>query len=299
MHFINRWITIFCWICTFLCAGSLTKTFAGNSIADSLYRAGQYYDAAIEYEREGFVVPVNSTKTIALINKAKCLALLGKYEDGEHCLGRIEYSGLPDSLVYQGRYEYALCAYLGQDFGNAESQLLQLQFFVPDSMLTRESLPLFSLVLNELHKWEEAKQKLLNYVRLSSVPLQTKDSINQVINEVYAHKKFPKLKSLKKAQTLSYILPGTGQIYAGYFWEGAASASIQLAALAFTGYCVYVHYYIAAFVAGYSTFQKFYMGGINRLEYLVGKKNYELTRAYNDPLKEKILSIQEKVTQSL
>ena len=297
MHFTKKWIGILCWICIFLCAGFLTKTQASAAfnVADSLFEKQQYYAAAIEYERLGFTANNNNEKTLALIKKSNCLNLIGKYEDAARCMGRVNYNNLPDTLIYKSKYQYAISAYLAKDFGNAESQLLQMQFFVPDSNITYTALPLFCLILNEQQKWAEAKIKLMDYVRLSPSPQATKDSIYKEIELMYATKAIPKMKSLKKAQTLSYILPGTGQMYAGYFWEGAASAAIQLAALSLTAYCVYVHYYVAAFVGGYSIFSKFYLGGINRLEYLVGKTNYERSRKFNDIAKEKTIGFQEKL----
>ena len=88
---------------------------------------------------------------------------------------------------------------------------------------------------------------------------------------------------------MSSLLPGLGQVYAGYFWEGFVNASLQLISLAFTGGAIYLKYYITSFMVGYTTFYRFYRGGQNRAEFLANQHNYEKTRDYNTRLKKIIL----------
>jgi len=131
----------------------------------------------------------------------------------------------------------------------------------------------------------------VKWISLTDPRPAVKDSLLIIISEIYHAGDYPKFKKLKKAQTLSTFLPGAGQLYAGYLGEGLTNVSLQLAALAFTGYAFLSHYYLTAFIVGYGIFSKFYIGGINRLEYLVNKKNYELLRGYNHRLKEEIIDL--------
>jgi hypothetical protein len=81
------------------------------------------------------------------------------------------------------------------------------------------------------------------------------------------------------------ILPGVGQLYAGYFWEGALNVTLQLAGLGFTGLCIWQKYYFTGAFVGFSIFQKFYGGGINRTQFLVEKRNHIKIRTFNDEIK--------------
>lgn len=261
--------------------------------ADSLKQAGRYDYASIEYERAYFYADDVSTRAAALLRKAECLKAVEKFDMAEKCLMRMNYFGLADSMTYQARYEAALCAYLAGHFANAESQLMQL--FIPGSVknpqLTAGALPIYTLVLNELQKWEEAKQKFHEWVGFLDLPSHAKDSLYDHIENLYSKKNQPKLKKQGTAKVLSSIIPGSGQVYAGYFWEGVANAFLQGTTLLLTAYGIYTGYYITSVVVSFGLFQKFYAGAIVRTEYLVEKKNYELTRKYNDALKKKIISI--------
>jgi len=288
----------YCLICIFLCAGFITESFSANNKfrkADSLFLSGKYYPAAVEYERVIYVSANNGVRTVALLKKAECLKQLAKYAEAEKECARIIYSDLNDTLIAQSRYENALCAYLAGDFSNAENQLVQMNAFVKDSSLTNNSLPLFALVLNELQRWEEAKVHVLHAIDLLQVSSVEKDSLKKNVNELYSPKNYPRLKNLLKAQKMSAFLPGLGQLYAGYFWEGAASAFLNAVSLGAMGYyIVFEKLYFTGIMAGSAVFSKFYMGGSNRLEYLVEKKNYTLLRSYNNMLKATVLKIDRK-----
>ena len=279
--------------CIFLCAGFLIKSGSAENIfreADSLFLIGKYYPAAVEYERNAFLSANNSARTMALLKKAECLKQLENYSEAEKTTERIIFTSLSDTLLAEARYQSALCAYLAGDFSNAESQLLQMHSFIKDNSLTKNSLPLYALVLNELQRWNDAKEKIIKAIDGSELHAPEKDSLIKDINKLYVPENYPHLKNLLKAQKMSAFLPGLGQLYAGYFWEGAASAFLNVASLGLTGYFIYTKLYFSAAAIGTSVFSKFYLGGSNRLEYLVAKKNYKLLRGYNDHLKNVIVN---------
>jgi len=241
-----------------------------------------YKTAALEYEYLCFTAPDNDARTRALVGKAECLKRMGLYADAEACMKRLLPDGLPDSLSYTVYYQTALCAYLASDFEYAQSQLLQLRAFVKDSALVRSALPLHALILNELQRWIEAEGVLLLYVKES-----TRDSVR----ELYNHHRIPRLKNSNKAVRLSTFLPGFGQAYLGYWGEGAVNASLQLGSLVFIGYNLWSAQYFTALTVGTGMLQKFYVGGIHRTEFLTKEKNYQLSRAFNDAAKMKILEL--------
>jgi tetratricopeptide (TPR) repeat protein len=277
----------------FLFAGYLTEPAqGGNSFgkADSLFLAGNYYPASVEYERAAFLSSGNAVRTLALLKKAECLQQTGNFTEAEKITERIVYTNLSDTLIAESHYQGALCSYLAGNFSNAENHLLQMHTFIRDSSLIENSLPLYALVLNELQRWPEAKEKALKAINNAAVSPVEKDTLRIRINKLYTAENYPHMKNLLKAQKMSAFLPGLGQLYAGYFWEGAASAFLNVASVGFMVYCVYTKLYFTGVITGSGVFSKFYTGGSNRLEYLVGKRNYKVLRKYNDQLKSVILN---------
>ena len=286
-------ILLSCCFLLFSCAHSFGEVpiDIGRGEADSLFRIGNFYPAAVEYERNAFLSVNNSDRAISLLKKAECYKQLNNYSEAEKTTERIIYTNLSDTLLAEARYQSALCSYLAGDFSNAESHLLQMHSFMKDSSLTKNSLPLYALVLNELQRWDEAKEKTLKAINLSEINSAQKDSLRKNVNALYVPQNYPRLKKLLKAQKMSAFLPGLGQLYAGYFWEGTASAFLNVASLGLSGYFIYETLYFTAVTAGTSVVSKFYLGGTNRLEYLVAKKNYKLLRNYNNQLKMLIVKI--------
>ena len=312
----------FLWTCTFLFAGFLSSpaiTLGGGetlvpeavhdpggmrielqvenrtgnpfSYPDSLFNSYEFRAASMEYEYAGFFSESKMMRTEALLRKSECLKQMQLFEEAELTLGRLNYEDLPDTLVYRGHFQSALCSYLAGNFSNAESHLLQLNYFLHDTLLTRTSLPLFALVLNELEKWPEARSKLLLAVQQASIPASVKDSLTANINDLYKKKNLPHKKNLTKALIFSSILPGTGQIYAGYFWDGIASLLFNAATISFVGYNIATKYYFTTGSSLTNIFHMFYSGGLNRVDFLIKKKNYLILRTFNDQAKAKILGM--------
>lgn len=281
-------------ICIFLCGifSTNAQTDKIELIADSLFATRNLNKAAIQYEKAYFFSTDNTIKTKLLIKRSNCYKQQFDFKKSIKVLERIDYDNLDDSLHFQARFEIALCSYLDGNFGNAESNIIQCLYYIPDTAFIYSILPLYALVLNELNKWGDAKEQLLIWTRWNVDFEETaKTNFVNFVNEKYTEKNYPKLKSETKAVRLATFVPGTGHWYAGAFWEGVASASFQIVGLGLAVYCVWYKYYFTAFMSGYGFFQRFYMGGRERVKYLVKKKNYERIRKYNNPIKEVLTPI--------
>ena len=246
-------------------------------------------DAIIAYEFAAYTANNNSARTIALIKKADCLINAGKTEAGEKNLARLNYYSLTDSLQYQARYKAALYTYLNKNFEESASQLEMIAQFLPDS-LSMKSKPLYALTLNELRKWSEAEAQLRQwnaYYHLNdSAEFST---VNSAITAAYSPKNYPKFKDPAKAQIWAQIIPGSGQLYSGYVFDAAFTSAMVLSGIGIAAYGVLVaKYYVTGIILGYGVFQRFYIAGQNRSEYLAKKKNYKTKRFYNDNLKDLI-----------
>jgi hypothetical protein len=281
-------------ICIFRCAGYSATEAEINLLfkkADSLYLLKQYQLAGIHFDQIAYLAFDNTIKTNALLKKADCYLERKEFAKAEIVLSRIYYADLNDSLIFNCRFKTALASYLNSNFGEAESQVIQAKSFISDTNLVYQIYPLYVLILNESRKYEEAKHALIAYVKH-----HVKDSLSSLklikeIESYYQLGKIPIMKNPEKAKKLSMFLPGTGQIYAGYFWEGALNVSLQLVGLGFTGLCIWNKYYFTGAFVGFSIFQKFYGGGMNRAQFLAEKRNYVNARKFNDNAKNIVMSI--------
>jgi len=279
----------FCLICAYLFLGfSTINCRAGQfNLPDSLFNVGEFKTSSVEYEYIYYSSSDNLIKTRALLGKSACLKKMGLFSESSKCLERVSFDGLSDTATYSVLYQTALCSFLAKDFGYAESQIVQMRIYISDSTLIYPSLPLHVMILNEQKKWKEAEKVFESY--LVNKNNSNNDSLINTVRLQY--KKTPRLKNVKKAMRLSSFLPGAGQMYLGYWGDGLINASLQLGSVAFIGYNVFVAQYFTAITLGTGLLQKFYVGGIHRVEYLGNKKNYERTRKFNDSIKKSIVAI--------
>lgn len=291
-----RLIIIYCLTCIFHYAGHSNNS--PFSKADSLVKAGELNWALMEYERIIYATTDNVVRTNALLKKSECYILLQDFKSAEKNLQRIFYSGLSDSLQYKAHYNAAFYAYLNKNYNQSISELVIIDNFLPDSIKT-QSYILYALVLNENREWEKAKEKLqqwTNYTYANNTILR--DSIINKISELYNSKNYPKYKSPEKAHLYSSFVPGLGQLYSGYLADAIFSVLMQLTGIGVAAYGILVaKYYVTGFVLGYGIFQRFYISGTKRAEFLAKKHNYITARKYNDQLKDFLLKFPEQIAQ--
>jgi TM2 domain-containing membrane protein YozV len=271
-------------ICIFPFAG-----FSGNKSpeffkADSLQSAGQLELASLEYERICYGTFDNYVRTQALNEKAKCLLLSNKADAAEANMLRVNYFGLSDSLVFESRYRTAYCSYLAKDFEQAVSQCFMIDQFLPIDY-QMQSAVLHALALNETREWDKAKLKLSAWAEYSIHNELKRDSVLSEIDAMYDPKQYPKFKDPNRANSLSTFVPGLGQLYSGYIFDAAFTTILMATGLGVAAVGIFVvKYYVTGIVLGYGIYQRFYMAGIKRSEYLANKRTYLSLRKFNDPL---------------
>lgn len=249
----------YCWICIFLCGSLWTK--GQENKAYEFMGAGQYQEAALAFERAIFDSKDIQAKNLFLILKAQCYKALGDYEAGIRNLQRIRFLN-SDSLKQAVNYETVLLHYLNHEYQEAYSRLVRAQ---AQGQETKETLLLSFLVNVDLQKWDAARELLID-----------QDSVFQFGPEDIAYivpAKW-KLKDPNKAFNLS-LLPGIGQWYAGYFWKGVLSGSIQVGLGLFSIYNLIEGYFFSGTLTGVALFYTFYLGGARYASQLAERKNHE------------------------
>lgn len=288
----------FCLICRYLSVLFLISNESraqARQMADSLMKGHEYALAAVYYEKALFdqnqqVDTVSSENfrilTNTLLNqKIQCQKALRTFEDAWQTAQRFDLNEPNDTLQFRLRYEGALCGYLSQRYNEAYGQIQQTRFYIRDTTLTASLDVLEILTLNELERWDESKVVFQRYVARNQLTIQ--------VDKLYDFLK-KKPKNPDKAQLLSFLLPGLGQIYAGYPKEGLVSASLQALSLGFGVYHVLNRYYFIGFFTGAGLFQTFYFGGARRASLMAEETNRKRKARNNQKLRAVLVENEQK-----
>ncbi len=178
-------------------------------------------------------------------------------------------------------YESALCHYLSGMPAAALSRYLQAEGVLNQSEYRKEGQLLAALCYLDLEEWDKAHAMGLALLESTEADSIRIASWNLYFDQV--HK--PKMKDPRRAMILSMIIPGSGQIYAGYAWSGLFNLGIHLATLGGAVLGFTQGYYVTAWLGGLGLFQRFYQGGVKRAEELCEIKNRQLVDDYLLPVK--------------
>jgi hypothetical protein len=219
-------------------------------------------------EREIFESRDIKDKNTLLLQKSRIYKEHNSFEAAIESLNRMYPAVLNDSLQQTFFYELALNNYLIGNYTKSEYYLLRLNRLIGDDTMPSKVLFLYVKVLHQLKKWDPAREMVL------TLNLSQTDRDNLMLD--YESIRNQKLKSPAKAETLSRILPGAGQMYAGKVLRGLTSSTIQLGLLGFAAYSFLNGYYFSGTLTGVSLFYVFYMGGARHAGYLAEEYNKEV-----------------------
>lgn len=257
---------------------------------DSLFSQQKYHEAIIDFERVIFDGCDQKVFAEVLIRKSACHKQLGEYEKAIHELFRIDMNRLESPIRNKLLYEISLCFYLDEKPDFALAYFRQISDIKNDNLKLDVSL-LGMLLMNDMFYWERAKKYANEFLRLKIIEASSCDSLIMAINEIYDPKKTPKLKNEKTARTLSFIIPGLGQTYAGYPFDGLLSLALCAGSL-YAGTLLFQSgMYYTGSAGGVGMFIKFYFGGIERTTFLVNKKNNKKANQFKNRVEELVLNL--------
>jgi len=245
-----------------------------QSIGDSLFQAGKYFEAAVQYEKEAYFHPEYQSEM--LLKKAYCYKALGKYDQALQITKRINRIN-NDSLGRLVMYERIFLSYLLEDFPQAYNQLVQWDFKIQSKDESVEILRFLTLI--SLEKMEEARVLLEKQGDLYGME---RAQVEEILSMNW------KLKDPQKAYNLSLFFPGVGQMYAGYFFRGLFSGGLQTVIVAFTAYSFYKGYFFSGAIPGAALFYTFYLGGARYARQLSEKRNSEIKSKLKESFLERI-----------
>lgn len=286
-----KYITIYLWGFVSLLTASSAELRAQEffAAADQLYAQGYYAAASLEYERVVFEQPGNETIIcLALLRKTECLKKEEKFEQIGSLLSRLDDFSLSDSIRQEIYFQKALGYFIADKFEQAEKNILPVFNLEPYHNETRvSSALLYTFSLHEQGKWMQAHAFLRRWIQTEQqVKLPEQENILQALDSLYDPDALPRLKSIRKAKTLSLIFPGAGQAYNGNFGKGFVNLLLVSGSAGFCAYNILASNYVTAATAGVYLFLYFYFGGANQSNWLVPEKNYKKKKTYNEGLKQ-------------
>lgn len=271
-----HWIPRFYFQCIFLFAPLFTE--AQNLNADSLFSEGDYLKARVEYEKSIFSGGSVNDINKLLLKKSYCFKEEGKFENAYQTLQRITVDFVNKDFATSILYELSLTAYLANKSDLALSHLEEMKYYFPDT--TSQILQVLEVLsLNEVHQWNEAQQKFKLYATTYNLGLN-EDIYSDIISF--------KPRNPRKAETMSMLFPGSGQMYTGHFLRGLSSTVINGGLVLFTLSSFSSGFYLSGAFTGVALFYLFYNGGVSYARSLAEKRNFQVYLKFNDSIKSQI-----------
>lgn len=266
-----RYSTIFIFLCALVSAAN-AQSF---SMADSLFAAGDYELAAVEYERCVYQSESRQATQQALRKKALCYKALNRYSRAAETQSRCTES-------YGDWLQLTLYSYLAADFSGAATAAANATMLC--DTVGEDLMLLQMLALNELTLYDSARivaDKLVAH-HLAA----TGDDISSIVDSIYSRQ--PSLKSEKLGWYLSFV-PGLGHVYAGEVGLGLAAFAMNAAVLGFGVWQVFEGCYITAYMGGAGLLSVTYPGAMHSAAHYIKRTNYLRTSAFNNSLRQGIM----------
>ncbi len=289
-----KWNNVFYLTCIFLCVTPLTDVFgceAGGMVkADQLFADGNYFEAAIAYERIIFLSESPEAKVRANLAKAEALKQSGMFDQARRDLQRSLSYRDNDSLRLEVWYQFAFCSYMAGHPAEARSALLQISHLFDPEPQHRLYL-LESLVLADLQQWYALRSTLRSWFIAFSQDTPAKESALAEFDHLLEHTLLLQGRTAERARLWSTFIPGAGQLYAGEASWGMLNAFSQLSGLGGFALMAANGYWIAGAVIGLGAFQSFYFGGIKQAGELTDAANKSRLDEFQTALHDFILDV--------
>ena len=238
----------YCLICMCLFVPSLIKA--------QLKHLDSTLDELVQLEWQIFSEANEESRMSLLMEKADVFMKVEDYDGALENLDRINTNILSvqsrDSILLERAYLY----YLKDEFQQSLSQVLQIEM-----QGRREDWKNLQLI------------KVMNYVALGEFE-NANETYQLVWPDRLESKVFERrLKKEQKAFSLSFILPGAGQLYAGYPFKAITSLGLQAFFFTYGIKGLQREYFFTQTLPSIAIFQGFYFGGADYSKDLVRKKN--------------------------
>lgn len=237
-------------------------------LANQQYNSGNYRHASKSFQRVIFFDSSGKYIDSSYLRLGQCYLETGKLEKANKNLNLAYHASREDPLKYEVIFRKTVLYLMRRNFNLGLMELYNL----PDS-LSGESAQRKQFYLGIAHfgleNYQSSKKHFLNSLHDTAAYARKK------INVLFAKNKKLRMLNPLTAQILSTVLPGLGQVYAGYFKEGINSFLLTSAFLGLgihTGLNLSV---LDALISVTPWYTRYYLGGFQKSGELVKKRNRE------------------------
>jgi tetratricopeptide (TPR) repeat protein len=231
--------------------------------AENNYQQGLFDETIIDCERYLFVNPHGNFRFRTVLLEAKALQQKGDFENSTLILlslPKVLMDSMQRTLI---SYNLAINSYMQSNYDEASTYLDDC---VPHNLPIglKNSYEILNILTRcQAEQWDSA----ISAIQRSSFPQIRKDSLISFVNNR------PKLLNRNRLEKFSRIIPGSGQILAGYYEDGVINFALCLSALSFGIYEMINGYYFTGYIVGAGLLYEFYYGGLRRLNNIVSFEN--------------------------
>lgn len=254
------------------------KANAGNlTLADSLFRQKDYFQAVTEYKRFLFFHSgkKDSLSIQAWFQMGLCYRNSRDWESAYSTFDTVMALSDSGPLRERAHFQSALVQLSQGSKGEAEFEFAGLAKFSPDSLTRSQAFFFQGICQIQRHGWEEARKSFQKYVRLSG------SRIPPGMDSLLESGSRQKWRSPVTARWLSTALPGLGQAYTGYFLEGAFALTLNASLGWLVVYLVMQGQIVEGALAVF-VLQRFYFGNREKAGQLASRFNEETSRSLAD-----------------
>lgn len=264
-------------VCFIIC---YLKIYAQNELieqlnfANSLFDSTNYFDAITEYKRLIFFDKEKEYVREANFKIALCYKHGGFYDKAIEYFKLSELEAGTSEEILESKIQIVRCNLLRRTIPMAFQLLDEIQNEFPTEEYMEEICYWrgWAFMLND--QWEKAENEFSKI-----------DSMHElkVLSGTVEESKY----SVNFAKVISYLIPGSGYIYAGNIWQGLLSLGWNILGGYFTIDAIMNNRIFDAFVIGELGWLRFYRGSIEGSENSVKKKNLEIINSAYRFLKNK------------
>lgn len=249
---------------------SIDQTFA---FANSLLENGRYQEAVESYKRVLFFDQDEVYGPKVYRNIADCLYQTGAFGEAAYYYDLAYFTSPSERAKVEVSLQKTSCHLILGEYNQAQTELFNIPERLPQELLEQKIFyeALLSFALNDFDKAEKLFKKV------ASDTLE----VERIFDK---NAKIDRLKP-KTAKTLSVILPGLGQFYAGDIKNGLNSLLLT-GGLMFIGIRSAINTsFIDAAISVLPWFQRYYTGGYKKAEVIAEAKIKERRyKAFNELL---------------
>lgn len=266
-----------------------TQAFAadlGLGLAERLFESRAYEDAVTEYKRFVFCNPAHDSVGYALHKIGLAYRNRQRWAESLDAFRQAIQIAVDDSIRNEREIALAVVLIASGDHAPAEFQLIKVESFTRFPVLKKKAAFFRGISTLYAFKWEDARKAFRVYFDESpeARPMARRvDSLLALACDL-------KYKSPTIAKTLSTILPGAGQVYAGDWRNGVNALGLNLA----TGYLLFGNAargnYRTALLSYFFLFSRYYLGNRNHAERMADAHNRRMNELWTQRILDTLLS---------